>query len=182
MTRETLFTVGPAKSYQIALPEAPKAVLALADELTRRRLAQNWTPLRYDLFRSHDGLNLLPDMCFSPPALLFRADLQEEVFPRRCQELEFLPVVVGTSNWLMLNCLKTTRMYDGSRSKFGRDRQIFFIEHITIKDPSLRECEVFTLEDSNRAWPIVLTSFKRRIERLGIGGIKFREIGVLEDS
>lgn len=53
--RETLFTVEPAKSYQIALPEAPKALVALGNELTRRRFAQDWAALRYYLYRSDDG-------------------------------------------------------------------------------------------------------------------------------
>lgn len=115
-------------------------------------------------------------------ALVFPSYLALTIFPSPCPELEFLPVQVNGEDWRLLNCLKTTKGYDAEASQFlrGEGDKIFWVQHLVVTDPSIEECELFTLEDSNRALIFCLPSFKERIEKLGLKGLSFREIGVYE--
>jgi hypothetical protein len=180
---EQLYKFYPAKSYQSTVPLEPEQVVELGFRYNRESLAQEWTPLSYRFVDSDDGKNLQPSICSQPSTILFRAELLHAIFPSPCVYFEFLPVVVGSENWLSLNCLKTTLQYDPKRSLFMRSPRtadIAFIRKLVVQDPSVRECEIFTLADSNRATLIVLQSFKRRIEELKVGGISFENIGTLE--
>lgn len=116
--------------------------------------------------------------------LLFRSTLMPALFPAPCPDLEFLPIRVAGEDWRLLNCLKTTKGYDAEASKFfrGETGQIFFVQHLVVTDPTVAGCELFTLEDSNRAQLYCLPAFKERIEALGLKGLKFREIGYYEPA
>lgn len=182
---EPVYKVHSGEDCLAAVPLEPKAIVKLAFRLGRERLAPEWTPLNFTFVPSDSGANVRPDLIVSPPTIAFRASLKEAIFPRPCMQVEFLPVVVGSEDWLSLNCLKTTAHYDRERSIFWRDpftSSIVFVRALVVTDPSVRDCEIFTLEDSNRATPIVLDSFKRRIESLGLKGLSFEKIGTLEDG
>lgn len=180
---DPLYKLHPARSYLSVAPLQPKQVVRLASRYNREKLTHEWVPMSYVFVDSEDGKNLRPSTCWTPPAVLVRAELKREIFPYPCPELEFLPVKVGPEEWLSLSCSKTTSRYDPIRSVFLRDprtSEIIFIHKLVVQDASVRECEIFTLDDSNRATLIVLESFKRRIEDLQIGGISFERIGALE--
>lgn len=115
---------------------------------------------------------------------MVRSRFVDNVFPSRSNEIEFLPVFVDGEEWMFINCLKVTSGYDEGRSKFmrdgGREKQIFMINHVVVTDASVKEAELFTLDDSNRAWIIATDSFVERVRQLDLRGLGFREIGFLE--
>jgi hypothetical protein len=92
--------------------------------------------------------------------------------------------LVSGEEWLVLNCLKTTDCYDRERSILyrGLEGQIFMIIHLVVADVSLEKCEIFVIDDSNRTALFVLPVFVERIARLGLKGIVFKEIGVLNSD
>jgi hypothetical protein len=55
------------------------------------------------------------------------------------------------------------------------------IKRILVKDPNLGQCEMFVVEDSNRTALLMLPTLVDRIIGLGVAGIEFKEIGVIEN-
>ena len=148
-------------------------------------LLKDWHPLSFyfHVDKQRKGENKIPDICIFTDGLFLRTDLIDDVFPEKPVELEFLPVLIDENNWRLINCLKTTKDYDENRSKFVRsneNNQIYMINHLVIYDTSVEKVGLFTLEDSNRAWLFATESFVKRITKLGLKGINFREIGSLE--
>jgi hypothetical protein len=127
---------------------------------------------------------LRPDACtvYYPGVLAFRSTLLEKIFPSPCASLEFLPIHASGEEWTLLNCLKTTSGYDPNDSEVlrGESGEIFLIQKLAVADPSVQECEVFTIADSNRAQLIAVPSFVDRMKKGGIQGLSFREIGQLQ--
>jgi len=153
-----------------------------------RSLLDGWTPLPFYFYADpkdiRKGWDKKPDICEYHEGLFVPPNLLDAVFPTKPPELEFLPVLIDGEDWLLLNCLKTTKDYDQERSKFHRDnddrRQIYMIDYVVIHDPTVESVGLFTLEDSNRAVLFATQTFVDRIHQLGLKGISFREIGLLE--
>jgi hypothetical protein len=55
------------------------------------------------------------------------------------------------------------------------------IKRIVVKDPNVGQCEMFVVEDSNRTALLMLPTLVDRIIGLGVAGIEFKEIGVIEN-
>lgn len=83
----------------------------------------------------------------------FRADLKAALIPSKCDELEFLPINVAGERWLLMNCLKTVRQFDEAKSQVlrGLNGDIFMVVNLRVTDPIARDCEIFTLAESNLA-------------------------------
>jgi hypothetical protein len=151
-------------------------------------LKNDWHSLEYKFhFSEKDmkrGWNKIPDICFcSPGGMSIPINLIDSIFPNIPKEIELLPIVVEGQDWLLLNCLKTTKNYDEKKSQFfrrGEKNQIFMFNHVVVCDASVLNIGLFTLEDSNRAWIIATESFVDLIKNLALKGLGFREIGVLE--
>lgn len=150
-------------------------------------LLSDWHPLPFSFYADakdvKKGWDKQPDITRSGPGFFFRADLVDVIFPEKPAELEFLPVLIDGEYWQLLNCLKTTKDYDPERSKFyrsGEHQQIYMIEYAVIHDPTVESVGLFTLEDSNRTTIFATESFVERIHKLGLKGVDFDEIGVLE--
>lgn len=127
----------------------------------------------------------MPDICKCNQGILFRADLLDTIFPAKPGELEFLPVLVDGNDWLLINCLKTTRDYDESKSQLfrrGINKQIFMINYLVIHDKSVANVGLFTLEDSNRASIFATEPFVDRINLLNLKGMSFKEIGYISEK
>lgn len=56
--------------------------------------------------------------------------------------------------------------------------QVLLIIHIIVQDPTVLQCDLFVVKDSNRSSLLTLPFFVERIRRLGLRGITFSEIGV----
>jgi hypothetical protein len=169
----------------IILPDYPKWHQLLG-QLNNRPLAKEWSRLEFVFHTDSKRKRKAPDIStvYISGSIAFRAELKDRIFPSPCGEFEFLPILVSGEEWLILNCLKTTRQVDEKQSEVIRigDGPIFMIQKLVVNDLSLEQCEVFTVEDSNRAELIVLPSFKERIETLKLQGLTFREIGYLTDD
>jgi hypothetical protein len=186
-----LYVLQPSNQYKMALMVNFEEDFQLLGEWGWKSLRQIWRPLKYTLnlkkTEKRNGAVNHPDICkCNSPGVLFRANLVNEIFPDRIDEIELLPVLVDGEDWLFINCLKTTEFYDKERSKFLRDAgengQIFMIQHVVVTDSSVKDVELFTIADSNRVWIIATESFVDRIKKIGINGLDFREIGSLECS
>lgn len=181
MMRQSLFTVSPARSYQTLVLSDFQKWQALSKAINRHSLIGRWT--RLDLrFEQADVENeLVPDIAsvYLPGVLAFRASLKSALFPAPCCALEFLPICVGHEEWYMLNCLKTTRLYDRDASLMmrGLDQQVFLVQKLFVNDSSIGECGVFTIEDSNRGQLFMLASMVRTVKRLKLRGLDFENIG-----
>ncbi|NJA04227.1 hypothetical protein HC024_00510 [Methylococcaceae bacterium WWC4] len=152
-----------------------------------RPLKETWTPLPFYFYADpkdiRKGWDKKPDICEYHEGLFVPPNLLDAVFPAKPPELEFLPVLIDGEDWLLLNCLKTTKDYDSERSKFERigERQlIIMVDYAVIHDLTVESVGLFTLEDSNRSRLFATQSFVNHIEQLGLKGINFREIGILE--
>ena len=123
----------------------------------------------------------LPDICtaYLPGVVAFRAALKSALFPSKCDDLEFLPITVAGMQWLLMNCLKTVRQFDEQKSQVlrGLNGEIFMVVKLCVTDPAARDCEVFTLAESNRTQLFARTSLKDRIKKLQLEGITFRRVG-----
>jgi len=134
-------------------------------------------------FKAVDKKNIkLPCICtvYLPGVLAFRANLKAELFPpNKCAELEFLPIGVCGEQWLLMNCLKTVRLFDEEKSQVmrGLNGDIFMVLKLHITDPAATDCEMFTLAESNRTQLFVRSSFKARVDKLRLTGISFQHIG-----
>ncbi|EIC30163.1 MULTISPECIES: hypothetical protein [Methylomicrobium] len=150
-------------------------------------LREGWHPLPFSFYADpkdiKKGWNKQPDICIYHEGLFIRVDLISVIFPEKPVELELLPILIDGEHWMLLNCLKTTKDYDPEQSKFyrsGENQQIYMIKHLVLYDSSVEPIGLFTLEDSNRAGIFVTESFVERINKLGLKGVEFNEIGVLE--
>lgn len=153
-----------------------------------RSLKDGWQPLPFYFYSDpkeiKKGWDKRPDICKYHHGLFVPHDLLDVVFPVKPPKLEFLPVLIDGEDWLLLNCLKTTKDYDPERSKFYRDnderQQIYSLEYVVIHDTSVNSVGLFTLDGSNRATLFATQTFVDHINKLGLKGLNFREIGVLE--
>jgi hypothetical protein len=150
-------------------------------------LKEGWHPLPFyfyaDAKEIKKGWDKRPDICKYHEGLFVPQGLLNVVFPEKPVELEFLPVLIDEEDWFLINCLKTTKDYDPLRSKFeqrGEQQQIFMIDYVVIHDSTVDSVGLFTLEDSNRATLFATQSFVDHINKLGLKGLNFKEIGILE--
>ncbi|WP_426994395.1 hypothetical protein [Methylomonas sp. CM2] len=151
-------------------------------------LLDSWQPLPFYFYSDpkdiRKGWDKRADICAYLEGLFIPQSLLDTIFPAKPPELEFSPVLIDGEDWLLLNCLKTTKDYDPERSKFHRDnddrRQIYMIDYVVIHDPTVESVGLFTLEDSNRSTLFATQTFVDHIHQLGLKGISFREIGILE--
>ena len=180
-----LYLVHPSNQHKVPLLKASEGDEQLLAGWGWRSLKPAWRTLQYGLFASSKRESNEPDICkCMSVGMTLRADLVDNVFPNTANEIELLPVLVDGKDWLFVNCLKTTMGYDAGRSKFLRSSEennhIFMINYVVVTDGSVKEAELFTLEDSNRAWVIATDSFVERIKRHKLNGLDFREIGFLD--
>jgi hypothetical protein len=148
-----------------------------------RPLLKDWKIIDFEFKAFRRSGKKRPDLRLLGGGLAFRAELKDLIFPKPCQELEFLPIRASGEDWLVTNCLKTTKHFDHHDSVVYAfpDGMVYMIIHLVIEDTTLDRCEIFVLENSNRATLLVLPSFVERITRLGLEGIQFKEIGVLNE-
>jgi hypothetical protein len=176
-----IFRVQVTNQYASISPCNSDAAAA-QEQLNTISLLSTWEIRDYEFWTSNDTSDIaIPDISFVRSGLAFRSFLKDKIFPRPCKDLEFLPIRVNGDSWTILNCLKTTSAYDVDESVFYRslDNKIFLVNHLVISDSTLSACEVFVLDDSNRATLYALHSLADRINRLGLHGITFKEIGFL---
>ncbi len=152
--------------------------LAPIDFLNRDSVVADWS--------GHEGMfvdttNKLPqpDITMLIPGFAFRSRLSELVFPRPPVDIEFLPFGVEGEGWVFANSLRSTSAYDPGASTFMRsiNGQIIFIFKLVVTDSALKNSEVFTISDSNRAVPIFTEPFVRRLEKAEVNRMNFKEIG-----
>ena len=180
-----LFLVEPSNRHRVPLLEESEGDDQLLAGWCWHALKPSWHPLQYTLYAASENEANEPDICKCVGAgITFRLNLLGDIFPKKPDEIELLPVLVDSKDWLFVNCLKTTKGYDTNRSKFLRDsegdKQIFLINYVVVTDASVKDAELFTLEDSNRAWVIATESFVERIKSHKLNGLGFREIGFLD--
>ena len=94
----------------------------ISGHLNRDSLLKGWEPLEFSFQVSDKGADTKPDICpvYISGAIAFRGDLKQKIFPSPCCEVEFLPIRVSEEEWMLLNCLKTTRQYDSQKSQLHR--------------------------------------------------------------
>lgn len=131
-------------------------------------------------FDQREGFGL-PDICTVcySGVLAFRGDLKDKIFPHPADELEFLHINVENSSWLLLSCLRAASEIDLGYSDVARglSGEIFYVVKVRVTDLRAKAWEMFTLKDSNRAQLFVTNEFRERVEKLGLKGIEFKEVG-----
>lgn len=147
-------------------------------------LLKNWCRYQYNMHDFGKGESKVPDIWVISGALAMRADLKDKIFPFKEAGIEFLPIQVGRQDWYIANCLITTDSYDGEQSVVysGPEGKIFMIIHLVVTDNSLKNKEIFVLENSNRSTLLMLSPIVERISNLGLKGVSFQEIGYLKDD
>lgn len=177
------------KIYKIDITNDHFSLLACTEKgramqqiFNTRSLVKDWEKVDFEFKGFNRSGKAKPDIKLLTGGLAFRSELKEAIFPKPCSELEFLPIRASGEDWLVVNCLKTTDLYDQENSVLYStdDGEVFMIIHVVVEDPTLEPCEVFVLKNSNRTTLLTLPSFVERIDRLGLKGINFKEIGVLK--
>lgn len=157
------------------------AAFGLLEKINWEPLARSWTPVDFVLKNVDGKSKRIPNICtvYIGGVLAFPEGMRDSIFPATNAGLEFLPITVDGKRWLLLNCLNTVNEFDEKDSTVmrGPSGQIFMVSKLKVTDPLARDYELFTLAESNRANLFVLSSFKDRIERLGLQGITFQLIG-----
>jgi hypothetical protein len=178
---EDLFSTQPTNEHQSLIARDVPAWTSISDNMNGERKSAIWRPLEFDFKIVDNRYTKLPTICtlYSLGMVAFRASLKEALFPIVDDGLEFLPITAGTEPWLLFNCLKTVRQIDESNSQVMRalDGTIFMVLKLFVTDPTAKGLEMFTLEHSNHAQLFVRSSFKERVERLGLQGLAFHKIG-----
>lgn len=177
---ETLFSVQSSNFHQSLLLKDPARVNFLSGAFNRDPLLQTWSSVGFELRTIDKKSAKVPTICtvYISGALAFPAHMKEALFPV-VDGLEFLPINVGNERWLFLNCLNSVKDFDEKESQVwrGLEGQIFMILELAVTDPRARNLELFTLDGSNHAQLFVRSSFKDRVEKLGLEGITFDRIG-----
>lgn len=178
-----IFSVQPSNQYPPLVLTNTRRWVMLSKEINRNRINKTWPKLNFS-FSIEDGeFSEVPDLCtvYVPGFLAFRADLAGKLFPILSEDLELLRISVDNCDWMLLNCLRTSKGYNDQTSIFvrGLNSEIVYTQHLEMTDPSLANAEVFTLIDSNRGELFALPLFKQRVESLGLKGVDFRKVGTL---
>ena len=180
---EKLFVAAPSSQYKALALRTPSLWQDFGSRLNRRSVVNDWVVPEVEFITVGRNATQIPDICsfYLPGHIAFPSRLKVVIFPSACNELEFLPLNVDGADWLLLNCLKTTKRYSAQESivSRGANGEIFLIQKIVVSDESLSDCEVFTIDDSNRGQLIFLAGIEERIKKLGLKGFDFREIGQL---
>jgi hypothetical protein len=151
-------------------------------QFNKNSLLKSWNIYQYELHEFGKKVSKIPDIWIINGALAIRFDLKELIFPTENKGLEFLPILVGGQDWLIVNCMNATDSYSREESVLysGPEGQVFMIIHLVITDVLIEQKEVFVLEGSNRATLFMFPSIVERITKLKLNGISFREIGLLK--
>jgi hypothetical protein len=90
---EDIFSIQPSNAHQSLLLLDPAEWRGLSVRINRESLAAAWKPMAFNFKASDAKTPQLPTICtvYVPGVLAFRSDLQEQLFPGACGELEFLP-------------------------------------------------------------------------------------------
>lgn len=176
-----IFTPRVSNDHLSLLPRNVDEGLAMTSTLNTKPLLDSWKIIDFEFKAFRRSGKKRPDITLLGGGLAFRKELKHLIVPSPCPELEFLPIRASGEEWLLINCLKTTKRYDHASSLLFRRGagQVYMINHIVVEDDTLERCEIFVVEDSNRSTLLVLPKFVERFAKLGIAGIEFKEIGVL---
>ena len=169
-----------------ALRLSNRSYFPIVMDLNRISLRDEWQCLNFHFDVDEKDPKDRPTICTVPSsgAIAFPLTAKDSIFPNPCVDLEFLSIQVNGESWLILNCLKTTKDYDLAKSKIFRDLdsgEIYFFQKLIVNDASVHDCDVFTIEDSNRMYLFSTPSFRQRILATEYGGLSFAEIGTLID-
>jgi hypothetical protein len=177
-----LFALQMANNFQFLSYPDIQVAIKLHCVINREPLLADWkTPVAY-FMNVENKSEKKPSMNLFGGSLMFAARFKQAIFPKESEDIEFLPISVSEEPWLIANCLRTTRHYDPSKSivyRSGENKEIFMVAHMVVNDASLEQCEMFTIDDSNRTQIFVQPSFVERIKALGLKGVNFKEIGTL---
>lgn len=176
-----IYTPQVSNDYQsiLACSSAGREVQSL---FNTRSLLAGWEVLDFEFKKFNKSKGKIPDISLLNGGFALRSDLKHAIFPVPCHELEFLPIKVSGQEWLVVNCLRAIGGYDHENSVAyrGLDGKIFMVIHLIVTDHALAQCEMFVVDDSNRANLFLLPSFMERITVLGLRGLVFKAIGVLQ--
>lgn len=170
--------LGEVSNFQKGLMWKRPQDCAQIDRLNRNSVSSSWGAHQAH-FYDPGGKLPAPDITLLIPGFAFRQSVKAVVFPCHPVGVELLDFDVEGEPWVFANSLVSTPDYDQINSKFMRSihGQIFFISKLIVVDPKLKDYEVFTISDSNRAYPIFTQRFVRRLEESGLVRMSFKEIG-----
>lgn len=176
-----IYSPSVANGFFSILP-ASEEVGKIALTFNTRSLLDGWRTLDFVFDDLSNGKAKKPEIRMLGGGFAFRGELKDLLFPTPQHDLEFLTICVSGEPWFVTNCLSTTMAYRGDKSVVYRDldKTIFMVIYVALTDPMLSRRTFFVIEDSNRAFLLTVPEFVHRVSRLGLGGIIFREIGVLE--
>lgn len=176
-----IYTPRVSNDHLSLLPCSTDEGLSMTSVLNTKSLLDGWEVIDFEFKAFRKSGKGKPDVTLLGGGLAFRRELKNSIIPTPCPELEFLPILASGDEWLVTNCLKATKHYDHVNSILfrGGAGQVYMINHIIVEDPTLEQCEIFVVEDSNRTTLLALPKFVERIAKLGLVGIEFKEIGVL---
>jgi hypothetical protein len=88
----------------------------MACVLNTKPLLDGWNAIDFEFKAFRRSGKKKPDVTLLFGGLAFRRELKDLVVPTHCPELEFLSILVSGDEWLVTNCLKTTKNYDHANS------------------------------------------------------------------
>src|SRR5689334_18745981 len=86
------------------------------DGLNFRPMLSNWFSPEFGFHIGRGSGSKQPDISCTQSCIAFRRELLDKVFPDTQVHLELLPIRVAGDDWILVNCLKTVRGLDESRS------------------------------------------------------------------
>ncbi len=170
--------LGEVSNFQKALLWKRDHDLAQIGCLNRDSIGEHWGA-HQAFFHDPKNKRPQPDETMLIPGFALRRDVRDIVFPDKSAGVEFLSFDVEGEGWEFANSICSTMAYDESKSSFIRsiEGQIYYIFRLVVTDSSLKCHDVFTISDSNRAWPIFTETFVQRLELSKLNRMNFREVG-----
>ena len=180
---EEIFATQASNEHQCLLLGDISKWQCITSSINRKSLRDGWEPLRFTLESLDNKTVKPPSICtvYLPGVLAVSAAKGSALFLEEQDRIELLPIFVGNEPWLLLNCLMNVSLIDEQESQLmrGGTGEIFMVLKLRVTDPIAKDCEVFTLTDSNRGQLFARESFRRRVDLLGLEGITFQKIGEL---
>jgi hypothetical protein len=181
--KEKIYSPNVENGYLSLLPSSDEVGL-IQRAFNTGSMLDGWRSLDFIFDNIGNKKAKKPDVRMLGGGFAFRRDLKDLIFPTPTDDVEFLPILASGEPWLVANCLTTTLGYDPKNSVLYRDFDgtVYMIVHLILTDRALLNRTFFVIEDSNRTILLSGQRFFERVMKLGVGGIRFREIGTVLDA
>lgn len=146
--------------------------------INSKSMANDWVVPEFDF--SEVGKSIKKQNCgLLGGGFIIPEEAVDKLFLKKDEKIEFLPILISSEKWIILNCLNLVKNFNSDESIFfrGPEDQIFLINHLVIELKDLPEGELFVVDGSNRSSLFTSYNFVKKFSGAGFFGVEFKEAG-----